>query len=197
MILSPTMADICRPGEKSQAILYNILLTLGGSIFIALSAQIAIGGPVPFTMQTFAVLLIGTLFGARLGSASVCLYLLEGFAGWPVFSHWRCGLPVLFGPTGGYLIGFFAAVYVTGTLAQRGWDRRVGTTILAMLIGNLFIYTFGLLWFSHLAGTRIALTSGLFVFIPGDIIKIALAAAILPSGWKLIEFLSFIKPKNI
>ena len=188
MILNPTVADIWRPSEKSQAFLYNIALIFCGSIFIALSAQIAIGGPVPFTMQTFAVLLIGALFGTRLGSASVGLYLLEGLAGLPVFSQGRGGFAMLLGPTGGFLVGFLAAAYVTGFLAQRGWDRRIGTTILAMTGGNIIIHSFGFIWFSIQVGANNALTLGLYPFIPGDIVKIALAAAILPSGWKLISY---------
>ena len=196
MILNPTIADIYRPGEKSQALLYNILLIFGGSIFIAFSAQVALGGPVPFTMQTFAVLLVGALFGARLGSMCVGLYLLEGLAGWPVFSHWRGGLPMLLGPTGGYLIGFLAAAYIVGFLAQHGWDRHISTTILAMVIGNIIIHLFGFIWFSLLAGINKALVFGFYPFIPGDIVKIALAAALLPSGWKLIKNISLINNKE-
>jgi biotin transport system substrate-specific component len=191
MLQNSTVADIWRPGEKTNALLYNILLIFGGSIFIALSAQIAIGGPVPFTMQTFAVLLIGALFGAWLGSLSVGLYLLEGLAGLPVFSHGRGGLAMLFGPSGGFLIGFLAAAYVTGFLAQHGWDRRIGTTILAMTAGNIIIHLFGFIWFSLLAGVNTALALGFYPFIPGDIVKIALAAAMLPSGWKLISYSGF------
>lgn len=198
MIFIPTIADIWRPSEKSQALLYNILLILSGSIFIALSAQLSIpiGGPVPFTMQTFAVLLIGALFGAKLGCMSVGLYLLEGMAGWPVFSFGRYGFAMLLGYDGGYLVGFLAAAYVVGFLAQRGWDRRISTTILAMIVGNLIIYTFGLFWFTCLAGFRTALTSGLLQFIPGDLIKIALAAALLPSGWKFLTYCGFINKKG-
>jgi biotin transport system substrate-specific component len=195
MIQNSTVADILRPSEKSQALLYNIVLIFCGSIFIALSAQISIGGPVPFTMQTFAVLLIGALFGARLGSLSVGLYLLEGLAGWPVFSLGRGGIPVFSGPTGGYLIGFLAAAYVTGFLAQHGWDRRTGTTILAMAAGNIIIHLFGFIWFSFLTGIHNALVFGFYPFIPGDIVKIALAAAILPSGWKLISYYRFGKKR--
>ena len=192
MIFSPTVADICRPGEKSKALLYNILLVFGGSIFITVSAQIAIGGPIPFTMQTFAVLFVGALFGTRLGSAAVGLYLLEGLAGWPVFSHWRGGFHMLLGPTGGFLIGFLAAAYVLGFLAQHGWDKRISTTIMAMITGNIIIHLFGFTWFSLLAGTNNALILGLYPFIPGDIIKIILAAVLLPSGWKLIEYFGVI-----
>ena len=188
MTICPTIADVWRPSEKSQAILYNLFLVFGGSVFLALSAQLAIGWPVPFTMQTFAVLVIGILFGPKLGSLTVGLYLAEGLAGLPVFSHGLGGLPVLFGPTGGYLVGFMIAAYTAGLLAQIGWDRKIGTTILAMIIGNLIIYTFGFFWLAHLTGLKTALFSGIYPFIPGDIIKIAVAAALLPSGWKLIRY---------
>jgi biotin transport system substrate-specific component len=191
MTTCSTVADVWRPGEKSQALIYDLLLILGGSLFIALSAQLAIGWPVPITMQTFAVLVIGILFGPKLGSLTVGLYLAEGLAGLPVFSHGLGGLLVLRGATGGYLVGFLAAAYMTGLLAKIGWDRKIATTILAMIIGNLIIYTFGFFWFAHLAGTRIALVSGIYPFIPGDIIKIALAAVLLPSGWKLIKYMDF------
>lgn len=195
MILVPTVADILRPSEKSQASLYNVSLILSGSLFIALSAQISFGGPVPFTMQTFAVLLVGALFGAKFGCMSVALYLLEGLAGLPVFSYWRSGWIMLAGPTGGYLVGFVAAAYVTGFLAQRGWDRRFFTTFLAMLAGNVIIYTFGILHLSNLIGVRLALIEGLYPFIAGAVIKISLAAALLPTGWKCMEYCGFLKKR--
>jgi len=186
MLTNVTIADLWRPREKTRAGLYDISLILGGSLLIGLSAQIAIGWPVPFTMQTFAVLMIGALFGARRGSLTVIAYLIEGAAGLPVFSLGRGGLPVLFGPTGGYLFGFIAAAYVTGWLAQKKWDRRIATTIFAMIVGNLLIYSFGLLWFSLMVGLRNALVTGVYPFIAGDMVKIGLAAALLPNGWKLL-----------
>ena len=185
MQTNETIADIWRPFEKTRACLYDISLILGGSLLIALSAQIAVGWPVPFTMQTFAVLMVGALFGSRRGSLAVLVYLIEGASGLPVFSFGRGGPAVLFGPTGGYLFGFIAAAFVTGLLAQKGWDRRVVTTTIAMLAGNVLIHIFGLLWLSLLVGFRNALTTGVYPFIVGDIVKITLAAALLPSGWKL------------
>jgi len=186
MLTNATIADIWRPYEKTRACLYDILLILGGSLLIALSAQIAVGWPVPFTMQTFAVLIVGALFGSRRGSLAVLAYLIEGAAGLPVFSHGRGGLPILFGPTGGFLFGFIAAAFVTGLLAQKGWDRRVVTTIFAMFAGNVLIHIFGLLWLSLLVGFSSALATGVYPFIVGDLVKIGLAAALLPSGWKLL-----------
>ena len=168
---------------------YDIALVIGGSLLIALCAQIAIGWPVPVTGQTFAVLMTGALFGARRGSLSVLAYIIEGAAGLPVFAHGKSGFVALSGPTGGYLVGFVAAAYIVGLLAEKGWDRRIGTTVLAMALGNVVIYAFGLTWLSYLAfagGTNV-LAVGLYPFIAGDCLKIALAAAILPSGWRLLR----------
>ena len=196
MIINATIADIWRPSEEIKAFLYDISLIFCGSIFIALSAWLAVGWlavgwPVPFTMQTFAVLMIGALFGANRASAAVLLYLFEGAAGLPVFSHGQAGISVFMGPTGGYLIGFLIAAYITGLLAQRGWDRRFISTAFAMLIGNIFIYTFGILRLTVLVGFDSALKTGLYPFIAGAIIKIILAAGLLPTGWKIINNFGF------
>jgi biotin transporter BioY len=187
MMTYSTVADIWRPGERTHALLYNIWLIFGGSVFIALSAQLAIGLPVPFTMQEFAVLMIGALFGSRLACMTVGLYLFEGFAGLPVFAHHLGGLPVLLGPTGGFLVGFLAAAYVTGFLAERGWDRKFTTTALAMLAGNVLIYTFGVIRLNFLFGFHEALVTGLYPFAVGAVIKILVAAALLPSVWRLLQ----------
>ena len=188
MLTNATVADLLRPSEKSRAGIYDLTLIFAGLIFIGLSAQLAIGFPVPITGQTFAVLMIGALYGARLGSMCLVSYILAGAVGVPVFSNFGSGVLFLSGPTGGFLFGFIAAAYVVGLLAERGWDRRVWTTILAMVLGNLVLYAFGLLWLFCLMGfnTKV-LAMGLYPFIPGDILKIALAAALLPSGWKLLE----------
>ena len=173
MLANVTVADVFRPCERKLAGLYDIALIFGGSLLIALCAQIAIGWPVPFTGQTFAVLLTGALLGSRRGVLSVLVYLAEGVAGLPVFSMGRSGFVMLLGPTGGYLVGFVAAAYVTGLLAEKGWDRRVGTTILAMVFGNAVIHAFGLAWLCCLMGVnRTVLTVGLYPFIVGDILKI-------------------------
>jgi len=98
----------------------------------------------------------------------------------------------LLGPTGGYLISFIPAAYITGFLAQKGWDRRIGTTVLAMIFGNIVIYTFGMLWLSRLMGiSKSVLSVGLYPFIVGDLVKIVLAAAVLPIGWKLLKYGGF------
>ncbi|MHC4694195.1 MAG: biotin transporter BioY [Planctomycetota bacterium] len=193
MSANVTVAGLLRPCEKKLAALYDVAVVVGGSLLIALCAQLAIGWPIPVSGQTFAVLMIGALLGARRASVSVLTYIMAGAAGLPVFAHGRSGFMVLSGPTGGYLFGFVFAVYVVGLLAERGWDRRTGTTILAMIFGNLVIYAFGLLWLYCLVcmgklpvSANKILTVGLYPFIPGDLLKVALAAILLPSGWKLL-----------
>jgi biotin transport system substrate-specific component len=198
MIAQLTVADLVRPCEKKVAWLYDFALVLGGSVLIALCTQIAVGYPVPWTGQTFAVLMVGALLGSRRGTLCVLTYLLEGLAGFPVFSHGRAGLAVFFGPTGGYLIGFVLAAYLVGRLAERGWDRRPATTILAMALGNAVLYSCGLAWLAclvHLFGQSLGsvLAIGLYPFLPGEIVKIALATALLPAGWKLIRYFGFDK----
>ena len=191
MLTNVTVADLWRPCEKRRAAFYDIALIIGGSLLIGLCAQVAIPlWPVPVTGQTFAVLMIAALLGARRGCFAVLAYIIEGAAGLPVFAMGRAGLVILRGFTGGYLIGFIAAAYVVGFLAQRGWDRRVSTTVLAMVLGNIVIYAFGLLWLFSLPGINNVLRKGLYPFIIGDLLKIALAAVLLPSGWKLLNLLN-------
>ena len=191
MPASATMVDFLRPCERKRAVLYDVALILGGSLLIGLCAHVKVllpFSPVPITGQTFAVLMIGALLGAWRGTLAVLAYIVEGAAGLPVFALGG-GFLVLLGPTGGYLVGFIPAAYITGLLAQKGWDRRIGTTILAMAFGNVAIYAFGLLWLCCLMGINKAVpVVGLYPFIVGDFLKIALAAAVLPSGWKLLEY---------
>jgi len=193
MPASATIADLLRPCEKRRALFYDISLVIGGSLLIGLCAQVKIllpFSPVPITGQTFAVLMIGTLLGPWRGSLAVLAYIIEGAVGLPVFALGG-GFTVLIGPTGGYLVGFVPAAYITGLLARKGWDRRIGTTVLAMVLGNIVIYAFGLFWLCCLTGiNRAVLSVGLYPFIVGDLLKIALAAAVLPSGWKLLEYSS-------
>ncbi|UCF15720.1 MAG: biotin transporter BioY [Phycisphaerales bacterium] len=190
MPVNMTVADLLRPSERRRAGFYDLALILGGSLLIGLCAQIKLMpfGPVPITGQTFAVLMVGALLGARRGTLAVLAYLAQGLAGLPVFAA-GSGLLVLIGPTGGYLIGFVPAVYVTGLLAEKGWDRRFATTVLAMASGNVIIYVCGLARLCLLMGpNKGVLTTGLLPFIPGDILKIIMAATFLPSVWKLLDY---------
>lgn len=189
MTSSATYADVVRPSTTVRAAYYDAALVVGSSVFIAFCAQISIRfpfSPVPITGQTLAVLLVGALLGSRRGSLSVMTYLGQGIAGLPVFAGGMSGVTHFLGPTGGYLIGFVAAAYLAGKLAERGWDRRVGTTFLAMLLGNLALYIFGLPWLSTFVGIETTLQLGFYPFITGDLAKLAFAALLLPSGWSLL-----------
>ncbi len=188
-VLALTFADHLLPRGGSRSLGRNIALVMGGSLLIALSARISIPvgfGLVPITGQTFAVLLVGALLGARLGALAVIAYIGEGLAGLPVGAGGNSGIPWIIGPTGGYLVGFVVAAYITGTLAQRGWDRNPLLTIAAMTLGTTAIFAFGLMWYGRFLPPGGLLVSGLYPFLPGAVIKIALAAALLPTGWKLL-----------
>lgn len=185
-----TFADTFRPAAARRAVRYDAALIIGGALVIALGARAALPlpfSPVPITGQTLAVLLVGALLGSRRGALSVLLYLAEGIAGLPVFAGGAAGPAYMLGPTGGYLIGFVAAAWLTGVLAGRGWDRRIGSTALAMLAGNAVIYAFGLPWLAAFVGAENALTLGLFPFLIGDLLKLVLAAVLLPSGWQVLR----------
>ena len=165
-------------------------LVIGFSLLTALAAQIVIPiGPIPITGQTFAVLLTGALLGSRLGAMAMIAYLVEGSSGLPFFSGGQAGLLHLMGPTGGYLVAFPAAAFITGAFAEHGWDRRFLSAAAAMAIGSVLIMLSGWAWFSVLMRTSPMLTfyTTVLKFIPGDIVKITLAAAVLPSGWKLLR----------
>jgi len=164
-------------------------LVVAGSALIALAAQVSLPlpfSPVPVTGQTFAVLLIAAALGSRLGPATVALYVAEGLVGLPVFAGGAAGPARLAGPTGGYLAGFVLAAFVVGLLAERGWDRRVGTCILAMLAGEVAIYALGLAWLSRFPLPVGLLEAGLLPFLAGDAYKLAAAALVLPAAWRVL-----------
>src|SRR2546430_11374188 len=155
-------------------------VVIGFSLLTAASAQVVIPvGPIPITGQTFAVLLTGALLGSRLGAIAMIAYLIEGASGLPFFSGWTGGILHLTGPTGGYLIAFPAAAFITGAFAEHGWDRKFITAAAAMAIGSLVIMFSGWLWFSLVMKTLpvIRVFDTVLKFIPGDIIKIVLSAA--------------------
>ena len=193
MIAGLTVADLARPAQRRLARFYDAALIAGGSIVIALSAQIAIRHPVPITGQTFAVLLLAALLGSRRGVLCILTYLAEGLLGLPVFAQSKGGVVVFLGPTGGYLVGFVFAAWIVGALSERTWDRRVLSTVVAMVLGSVVIYACGLAWLfclAHVFAKPLSsgvLAIGLYPFLVGDLLKIALAATLLPSGWKIIR----------
>jgi biotin transporter BioY len=167
-----------------------VALVAGFAGLTALSAQAAFWiGPVPVTGQTFAVLLAGALLGSRRSALSMLSYLAVGLSGAPFW--FALGGPIgvarLVGPTGGYLIGFVAAAFVVGWLAERGWTRRIWTTALAMVIGAVVYYAFGLVWLSHFVPQGQVVALGLQPFVVGDAVKIALAASAVPLAIRWVE----------
>lgn len=169
----------------------SVALVVAFSLFIALSAQVVIPlpfTPVPLTMQTFAVLLTGALLGWRLGALAVLLYLIEGAAGLPFFRGGNGGLDYLrFSVTAGYLLAYPLAALLTGWLAERGWDKKFLTAAAAIALGSIVILFGGWLGLLRFYSTEQAFALGVAPFIIGDIVKIALAAAALPSGWALLR----------
>lgn len=187
-----TLVDVWRPSITKTHInlLYNLTLVVGASLLVAVSAQVAVSlpfTPVPVTAQTLAVLLVGAILGSSRGALAILTYLAEGSVGLPVFAGGKAGLAVLAGPTGGYLIGFVIAAFVTGYLAERRWDRNIVTSFLAMSIGNIIIFAFGLLILGSYVGFNKVLALGFSPFLVGDIVKLALATLLLPIGWKALQ----------
>ncbi|WP_340118849.1 biotin transporter BioY [Pelagibius sp. 7325] len=168
------------------------LLALVGSLLLYASAKVQVPFyPVPITMQTFAVLVIGMAYGWRLGGATVAFYLAQGAVGLPVFAgtpEKGLGLAYMAGPTGGYLLGFLLAAIAVGWLAERGWDRSVLKTLAAMVLGTAIIFALGVLYLGALIGwDKPVLDFGLYPFLPGAVFKIGLAAAVLPLAWKAVS----------
>src|SRR5690349_5478298 len=152
LTLAPTLYD--RSFPKVSNWVRDLSLIIAGSLFVALFAQIEIPmQPVPITGQTFAVLLIGALLGSKRGAAAIVAYIIEGAAGLPFFAGGASGMGIITGATAGYLVGFIAAAYVIGLLAERGLERSVRTSIVPFLIGTVIIYLFGVTWLSIVLGS--------------------------------------------
>ena len=165
---------------------HQVALVVLGTVLLAISAQIQVPfWPVPMTMQTFMVLIIGATYGWRLGAATMIAYIVEGAVGLPVFAQFSAGAHVLVGPTGGYLAGFVAAALVTGYLAERGYGRNLPTAAISFILGTIAIFALGLAYLASLIGVEAAITHGLMPFILSEPTKVALATVLLPSCWKL------------
>jgi biotin transport system substrate-specific component len=183
-----TLADAvwAQPDDRTRQAVRLVTLALGGSLLIALAAQLRIPfWPVPFTMQTFAVLLLAAVYGSRLGVSTVLLYLAEGAAGFPVFAEFTSGLAVLGGPSAGYLWGFVAAAALVGALAERGWDRSFGRTLAAMALGTVIVFSLGVPWVARYFGWDVAVATGLAPFALSEPAKVFLAASLVPTAWRL------------
>jgi biotin transport system substrate-specific component len=191
-------------GERlvgSGSVSSDSVLAALGAVTIALSAAISIrlpDNPVPITGQTFGVLLVAGALGARRGFSATLLYVAIGVIGLPAFAEGRGGLGVIasvdagrlvLGATGGYLVGFVVAAAIVGRLAERRWDRRMLSSVAAMLLGNAAIYAVGLPWLALATGYSGADTvaKGLVPFLLGDLAKLALAGLALRAGWWIVD----------
>lgn len=194
----PTIADrIPASGLLSR----DLALVALGALVIALSATVSVrlpDNPVPITGQTFGVLLAAGALGLRRGAAATLLYVAIGVIGLPAYAEGRGGLSVIasldagrlvLGATGGYLLGFVVAAAIVGRLAERRWDRRLPSSLVAMLLGNIAIYALGLPWLAVATGYSAleTITKGLLPFVAGDIVKLALAGLVLPAAWWIVE----------
>ena len=176
------------PAEGQARWIRDAFLVLAGTALIAICAKTQVPmWPVPMTMQTWAVLLIGAAYGWRLGGITVIAYLLEGIAGIPVFAGPGAGPAYMAGTTGGYLVGFVVSAMLVGWLAERGWDRTLPRLVATLFLGSVVIFAVGVPWLAYLIGLEGALQHGLVPFIPGMFLKLALAAAVLKAGWTVVH----------
>jgi biotin transport system substrate-specific component len=184
----PTLVAALWP-QTDYRLLRIATIVIVGTLLLTVSAKVQVPfWPVPMTMQTFVVLCLGAALGSRLGTLTVAAYLLEGAIGLPVFAgtpEKGIGLAYMAGPTGGYLIGFLAGALVTGWLAERGWDRSVPRLFVAMFIGHVVIFAFGVAWLSYLIGFEKAWLGGVAPFYAATLFKTALGAFLIPAVWRL------------
>ena len=178
------------PNSKTIALCKNIVLILSFALLTGFSARFTIEtGIIPITMQTLVVLLSGILLGSKRGAMSQITYISMGMAGLPWFARGG-GMQYIMSPTFGYILGFVFAAFLTGWLAEKGWDKSVKTAIFAIFLGNILIYIPGVLWLTRFVGSDNVLAVGVYPFIAGDLLKILLAGIVLPIIWKIINIKS-------
>ncbi|GLS30714.1 biotin transport system substrate-specific component [Mesorhizobium albiziae] len=176
------IVTLALPQDRTARLAVQVLLVLAGSALLALAAKITVPfWPVPMTLQTLAVFLIAATYGRNLAVATVLAYLVEGAMGLPVFAT-GAGLAYMAGPTGGYLAGFVVAAAVVGHAVDRGLDRNIFVLFGVMMLGEVAILALGAAWLAVLMGGEKALAFGVGPFIVTDVMKIALAAAIVRAG---------------
>lgn len=192
------MADsayaIARPGPivdrlGTRRLARDAVLVVTASLFTAVMAQLQVRlsfTPVPITGQTLAFLVAGASLGSWRGGLSQVLYVLMGAVGLPLFAGQGHGVATLLGPSGGYLVGGIACAFGVGLLAERGWDRRPWTALVTFAVGELLVYGPGLANLARFVGSGQLFVDGLYPFVPGDVIKMLAAAAVLPLAWRLV-----------
>ncbi len=184
----------------TDSLLKKALLVIAGTIFIALAAQIAIPFiPVPLTLQTFAILIVGLTFGSRLGAVTLLTYLAEGAAGLPVFANGGAGLPYMMGPTAGFLLGFVVMAYLAGLAVEKGLAKGFVGTVVAAIVASIVLYIPGVAWPMFIA--ELTGATGKWVgssassiwtywvspFLLGDALKAVLAALVVSGGWAALR----------
>ncbi|MET0942818.1 MAG: biotin transporter BioY [Mesorhizobium sp.] len=183
--ISGPLVEIALPQERPARLFAQVFLVLAGTALIALAAKVTVPfWPVPMTLQTLAIFLISAAYGRNLAVATVLTYLVEGALGLPVFAT-GAGLAYMAGPTGGYLIGFVVAAAIVGQAADWGFHRNAFRLFGAMMLGEVAILALGAAWLAVLMGGEKALAFGVGPFIVADVVKIALATAIVRAGASL------------
>ena len=181
--------SLALPENRAARLATQVLLVLAGTALLTLSAKTKVVlGPVDLSLQTLAVMLIAATFGMRLGVATVLLYLAEGAMGWPVFQgtpEKGIGIFYMMGSTGGFLAGFVVMAAIVGWAADRGWDRSFFSFLAVLLVAEVVMMAMGFAWLSTLIGADKAWTFGVAPFIVPDLVKVGLAAAIMPAAWAL------------
>jgi biotin transport system substrate-specific component len=191
--MNPNAATLRLAAFPRTNLITDAVLVLAGTGLVAAAAQVSFNlphTPIPITGQTFAVVLVGASLGAIRGTASLFIYLWLGVAGAPIYAHHDSGWNVITSASGGYIVGFILAAAITGVLAEHGWDKKLSSSIGAMLTGNVVVYLVGLPWLAVVLNTNVqkTLEYGLYPFVPGDTIKLYLAAAALPVSWKIVRW---------
>ncbi|MFA6031742.1 MAG: biotin transporter BioY [Myxococcota bacterium] len=185
------LVSLALPQEGAARLATQIFLAVTGTLLLTLSAKTKVVlGPVDISMQTLAVFLISASFGMRLGVATLLLYMAEGAMGFPVFQgtpEKGIGMAYMLGSTGGYLAGFVAMAAIVGWAADRGWDRHPIKLFNAMLVGEVLMMAMGFAWLALLIGAEKSWQFGVVPFIVGDLIKVALAASLVPAVWSLMS----------
>jgi biotin transport system substrate-specific component len=189
-----TIADFLVPvrvGERTSPRLRNAMLVVAGALLIFLTSKIAIpipGNPVPYTLQTFGILVVGGALGLRRGTLAAAVYVALGVVGLPFFAEGRGGLEVIWGATGGYLLGFIAAAALVGRLAELGWDRHIGGSLGMNTLGTVVIYAVGVPWLAVTTGMDLgqAVMAGLVPFLLVDLVKLVAAAGVFPAAWWVV-----------
>ncbi len=174
-------------GNSTKQLLVYAFLAAIGSLLLTISAKVQVPFyPIPMTMQTLVVLLIGMSYGVSLGTATILLYIMQGAFGLPVFANGG-GIGYIAGPTGGYIVGFLFSATLLGFLANMGWGKTWKTTALAMIIGVCIIFLSGVGWLSLYIGLEAAILKGFIPFIYADFLKIVVASFAMPTAWSYVD----------